>query len=212
MTNHWGGPNTRSMPSTVILKALAAASGLGLWTWVLLHLLGNLTVFSGAGATDGYAAALHARPLLLWTARVGLAAAALVHLAAITVLARRARRARPRAAPRRWTASRTMRWGGVFLLLFIAGHVLHLTFGVGLPGFAAADPYRNIVTALHRPLVAAAYLLAVAILGLHLFHGLASSLRSLGWAARGTVLRALAALVTLGFASIPLAVVAGVLR
>jgi hypothetical protein len=45
--------------STVGKKALVAVSGLVLWTWVVLHVLGNLMMFSGAAAIDGYAAALH---------------------------------------------------------------------------------------------------------------------------------------------------------
>jgi succinate dehydrogenase / fumarate reductase cytochrome b subunit len=196
--------------TSVALKALAAGSGLGLWTWVVLHLLGNLTVFTGG--TDRYAAALHAHPLLLWTARVGVATAALVHLGATLALARRARRARPAIPPRPWAASRTMRWGGVLLLLFVAAHVAHLTFGVGIPRFAAALPYENVLAALRVPVVAALYLLAVAVLGLHLFHGLRSSLPSLGLPVRGTLLRLVAVAVAAGFAAIPLAVVTGVLR
>jgi succinate dehydrogenase / fumarate reductase cytochrome b subunit len=198
------------MASTVSLKGLAALSGLALWTWVVLHLLGNLTVFTGG--TDQYAAALHAHPLLLWTARLGLLAAAALHVGATLVLARRAGRARPAAPPRRWAASRTMRWGGVLLLAFVSVHLAHLTFGVGVPHFAAAHPYRNIVTGLQAPLTAALYLAAVAVLGLHLFHGLRSSLTSVGLPAPARALRLVAIAVAGGFAAIPLAVVTRVLR
>src|ERR1700730_4266783 len=82
--------------STVGRKALVAASGLLLGIWVTLHVLGNLTLFSGPAAADGYAAVLHRASGWLWAARVGLAAAAAVHVAAVASLARAGRAARPR--------------------------------------------------------------------------------------------------------------------
>src|SRR5262245_10247344 len=127
--------------STVGRKALAALSGLMLAVWVALHLLGNLTLFAGPAAADGYAAALRRAPLLLWAARAGLIAAAIVHVATVASLARTGRAARPRrtehhadARPAR-LAARAMRAGGVLLLIFIAYHLLHLTFGVVHPAF-----------------------------------------------------------------------------
>ena len=102
--------------STVGKKALVAVSGLVLWIWVVLHVLGNLTIFSGASAVDGYAAALQRVAAGLWTARAALATAALVHVAGVVSLARASRAARPRhAAPAPRTpsalAARTMRVG-----------------------------------------------------------------------------------------------------
>src|SRR5262245_8373606 len=74
--------------STVGRKALVAASGVLLWIWVILHVLGNLTVFSGAATADSYAAALRRMPGWLWAARGALAAAAVVHVAGVASLAR----------------------------------------------------------------------------------------------------------------------------
>src|SRR5712691_7861233 len=82
--------------STVGKKALVAASGLLLWLWVVLHVAGNLTLFSGPATADGYAASLHRAPAWLWAARAGLAAAAAVHIAAVVSLTRASRAARPR--------------------------------------------------------------------------------------------------------------------
>src|SRR5262245_44337119 len=75
--------------STVGQKALAAVSGLLLWLWVIAHVLGNLTLFSGAA--DDYAATLRRAPGALWAVRAGLAGAAVVHIAAVTSLARAGR-------------------------------------------------------------------------------------------------------------------------
>src|SRR5262245_37059004 len=84
--------------SSVGMKAMVAVSGLLLWTWVVLHVAGNLTMFSGPAVADGYAAALRRTPAALWAARAMLASAALVHIAGVVSLTRGARRARPRYA------------------------------------------------------------------------------------------------------------------
>ena len=209
--------------STVGLKALVAVSGVGLALWVLAHLLGNMTLFAGAATADGYAAGLRRWPALLWSARAGLAAAAAVHVAAIAALARRARAAQPGRPPRpgragaaATLASRTMRAGGVLLLVFVALHLLHLTSGTLHPGFVPGRVHDNVVTGLAPPLVAAGYLAACVLLGLHLYHGLWSAARSLGARQRSAgsrpLVAALAILTAVGFAAVPVAVLAGVLR
>ena len=146
--------------STVGKKALVAVSGLLLWAWVVLHVAGNLTLFSGPAATDGYAAALRRAPAGLWAARGALLAAAVVHVAAVASLARAGRAARPRReahVPRAAAlASRGMRIGGALLLAFVGYHVLHLTFGVLHPGFRPGHVYDNVVLGLRPGWVAGA--------------------------------------------------------
>lgn len=209
--------------STVGRKALVAASGLLLCLWVVLHVAGNLTVFSGPAAADGYAASLRRAPVALWAVRVGLVVAAVVHIAGVVSLTRADRAARPRHQARSarrastW-AARSMRVGGALLLGFVIFHLLHLTFGVAHPGFLPGHVYDNVVRGLHSPLMAAVYIGAALLLGLHLFHGLWAAVRSLGVWPEGAVRRrrpavaVLSAAVALGFASVPLAVVAGWLR
>src|SRR5207245_9204158 len=109
--------------STVGRKALVALSGLLLGMWVVLHLLGNLTVFSGAATADRYAAALQQIPAWLWMARAGLAVAAVVHGAGGVALTRanQARRARHDVPARRRAstlAARRARVGGASRLAF----------------------------------------------------------------------------------------------
>jgi succinate dehydrogenase / fumarate reductase, cytochrome b subunit len=209
--------------STVGRKALTAVSGLLLSAWVVLHVAGNLTLFRGAAVTDGYAAALRDAPVALWTVRLGLALAVVVHVAAVTSLARAGLIARPRheaRAPRRASAvaAGSMRVGGAMLLAFIAYHVLHLTFGVSHPAFRPGRVYDNVVVGLRPAGVAAVYVGAAALLGLHLVHGLRATVVSLGLgldvAAKRwrSVVTALSAAIALGFASVPLALLAGWLR
>lgn len=209
--------------TTVGRKALVAASGLVLWGWVAAHLLGNLTLFSGPEAADGYAAALRRVPAGLWAVRAVLAAAAVVHVAGAVSLARTGRAARPRhaVAARRdagTAASRAVRLGGVLLLAFVAAHVLHLTVGVRHPAFAPGRVHANVVAGLQVTWVAAVYVGGAALLGLHLFHGLWAAARSLGLqpeaaARRGRpAVAVVAAAMAAGFASVPIAVLAGWLR
>src|SRR5258705_1572438 len=208
--------------STVGRKALVAASGLLLWLWVVLHVAGNLTLFSGPAAADGYAAALRRTPGALWAVRVGLGVAAVVHVAGVVSLARAGRAARPRhQAPARrasTVAARTIRAGGALLLAFVVYHLLHLTVGLFHPGFLPGHVYDNVVRGLRPAWVASIYAAAAVLLGLHLFHGLWAAVRSLGvWpegaARRGRPVVALvSAAGTVRFDSVPLAVVAGCLR
>lgn len=209
--------------STVGRKALVAVSGLVLWAWVVAHLAGNLTLFSGAEAADAYAAGLRRVPGALWVVRTALAVAAAVHVAGIASLARVGRHARPRhaVAARRdaaTVASRTMRAGGVLLLAFVAFHVLHLTFGFSHPAFVAGRVHDNVVAGLRPAWVAAVYAAAAGLLALHLFHGLWASVRTLGIRPeaaarrRRPVVALIAVAMAGGFAAVPVAVLAGWLR
>ena len=209
--------------STVVRKALVAVSGLALWAWVVLHVAGNLTLFSGPAVADGYAAALRRSPGWLWAARAGLAAALVVHVAGVVSLARTSRAARPRHAAHRPAdasalASRAMRVGGVLLLAFVVYHLLHLTVGVLHPHFEPGHVYANVVAGLRSAPIAAIYIAAALLLGAHLLHGLWAATRSLGirppTAARRRrpAVAVVATAIAMGFASIPLAVLAGWLR
>ena len=104
------------------------------------------------------------------------------------------------------------------ILAFLVYHLLHFTVGTAHPNFVEGDPYHNVVAGFHNPLVVVSYLIAMAFVGLHLYHGIWSSGRSLGMSPpsprplRRTLALALALLVWLGFSVIPIAVYAGVVR
>jgi succinate dehydrogenase / fumarate reductase, cytochrome b subunit len=209
--------------STVVRKALVAVSGLALGGWIVLHVAGNLTLFSGPGVADAYAAALRQAPGWLGAARAGLAIALVVHVAGVVSLARAGRAARPRhqshlPAETSALAARGMRIGGALLLIFVAYHLLHLTAGVLHPHFEPGRVHDNVVVGLRSPLIAAIYVGAAALLGLHLLHGLWAAARSLGvrpetaGRRRRPAVVVLSAAVAVGFASVPLAVLAGWLR
>jgi succinate dehydrogenase / fumarate reductase cytochrome b subunit len=171
-----------------------AVTGLLLVLFLVAHMLGNLKVFTGETSFDHYAHWLRdiGAPLLphtwyLWIQRTVLTVAVVAHIVAATVLARRARAARPvKYAHRKKVqgsyAARTMRWGGVIILLFVIYHILDLTTGHLNPQGDASNPYGNVVAdfAPERWYVTLFYTLAVVTVGFHLRHGAFSAFRSLG--------------------------------
>ena len=211
--------------SSIGRKVVMAVSGLVLFGFVLGHLIGNLQVFLGPEAINTYAETLREFPALLWAARIGLLVAVGLHIWSATALTLANRRARPadydRLTPQASTyASRTMRWSGVLLLLFIVYHLLHFTFGVEAvhSQFVPGDVYHNFVTGFQNPVVSGFYILAMLALGLHLHHGLWSMLQTVGLAnprwnrMRRGVAAAVAALIVLGNISMPVAVLTGLLQ
>jgi succinate dehydrogenase / fumarate reductase cytochrome b subunit len=209
--------------STIGKKIVMAVTGLIMVAFVIGHVLGNLLAFAGADRINAYSAFLHGTGELLWAVRLVLLISVIAHIVAATQLTLIERAARPVGYARRQyqaatLASRTIRWGGVLLALFIVYHLLHMTTGTVHPDFRQGDVYHNLVTGLSVPWVAAFYVVAMLALGLHLYHGAWSSFRTLGLdkpspnPLQRPIVAVIAILVALLFAAIPLAVVAGILR
>jgi succinate dehydrogenase / fumarate reductase cytochrome b subunit len=209
--------------STIGKKALMALSGLVLFAYLVVHMAGNLKVFVSGDELDSWAAFLHSLPGLLWLARVILLAALLVHVWAGVQLWFRARTARPTGyADYRpgasSTASRTMIWSGLLILAFVVYHVLDLTVGVANPNYREGAVFHNVLATFGQMTGVVAYLLAMIGLGFHLWHGIYSSFQSLGVTNRRLTpavqrgAAAVAVLLALGFSSIPLAVIVGILH
>jgi succinate dehydrogenase / fumarate reductase, cytochrome b subunit len=216
--------------SAVGKKAVMAATGIVLFAFVLGHLLGNLKLYLGPLAYNDYARFLRTvgepvvpAGVLLWTVRVVLLACVLLHIEAawrLTLLSREARPMAYVAGTRIHTtyASRTMRWGGVIILLFVVYHLLHFTWGTVHPSFVPGDVYHNVVTGFQVWWVAIFYIVAQIALGLHLYHGLWSMFQSLGWNHprfnlwRNGFAHAFAWIVTAGNVSFPVAVLSGLVR
>ena len=222
---HQARPGTlaRFWSSSIGKKAVMAVTGLIMIAFLIAHVLGNLQVFAGPLKINEYSAALRRLGPLLWLARGGLIVALVLHVIAAYQLTQRKRTARPigyaDADPQVSTfASRTIRWGGVLLLVFIVLHLLHFTFGTIHPAFDRKDVYGNMIVAFQVWWVALLYLLAMIGVGLHLYHGTWSSIRTLGLtraSANPLKRRATAVLawaIYLGFSIIPIAVLAGIVR
>ncbi|HEY2735012.1 MAG TPA: succinate dehydrogenase cytochrome b subunit [Polyangiales bacterium] len=204
-----------SRAPSVLLKAAMAVSGFLMAGWLTLHMLGNLLVFAGAAAMNAYGEKLRATGLL-WPMRLLLFSALLIHVVCAALTTARAHAARPiayRVAHKpvgSTLASRTMRIGGVIVLLFLVYHVAAI-YGVAHPAFVPDDVHHNLIALLRMPVHAFVYLVATALVALHLAHGLTSALISLGWAnwrerSIRRAMRAWVVLVTLGFAAPCLAI------
>ena len=217
--------------SAIGKKWVMGLTGAALIVFVLFHLIGNLKLFISKEEINLYGEALRdlgghlvPRTTLLWLLRLGLIVAFALHIHAaysLTVLNRRARPDRY-ASPRDYAAasyaSRSMRWTGTIVALFLVFHLLDLTWGTTNPDFLRGDPYNNIVYSLERVPVALAYSAAMIALGIHLLHGTWSLFQSLGWshprfnAWRRNIAITIAAIVVVGNLSFPILVQAGVVE
>lgn len=214
-------------------KAVMAVTGIMLFGFVFFHMLGNLKLYQGVDDEGLYKLDLYAeglreigQPILghgqaLWIARLGLLAAAGMHILSAWQLTQINRKARPVAyvkqAPQASTyASRTMRWGGVIILLFVVYHLLHLTFGSVHGSFRPGEVYHNVVVGFSDPVISGFYIAAQLALGMHLYHGLWSMLQSVGIAGpridpvRQRFAAAFAVLITVVNISFPLSVLTGI--
>ncbi len=203
-------------------KAVMGITGLIGIGFVIGHMAGNLLVFRGPDAMNAYARFLKNTGELLWIVRVVLIGAVIAHVIAAYQLTMQNRAARPvgyfdrKPQVTTW-ASRTMRWGGALLLLFIVLHIMHFTTGALRPtgSFSEADVYRNVIGSFRIWWVTLFYVVSMIALGLHLYHGAWSSVRSLGISQPSKdplnrqVALAIAVIVWLGFTVIPVAVFAG---
>lgn len=225
--------------SSIGKKAVMAITGFILVGFVVVHMIGNLKVYTGAEHLNAYAGFLREvgdplvpREALLWIARIVLLGSVGLHILMAYQLSRKNSDGRPIKYDQRRDiqatyASRTMRWGGVILLLFIVYHILHLTLGVVgySPGvFRHEDPnngfqtYANVVSGFQNVPVSLFYMLAMGALCMHLYHGTWSMFQTLGLNNNQTnsIWRWVSIIVAIGVfvgnISIPIAVMAGFVR
>ena len=221
--------------SSVGKKVTMALSGLFVVGWLFGHMTGNLKAFLGSDEFGEFPINHYAQflremgaPVLpdtvgLWGVRVLLGGAILLHVVSSAQLARQSKAASSHSYGKQEAlsfsyASRTMRWGGVIVLFYIIYHHLHLTLGSVHPDFVPGDPHSNLIVGFQSPLVVGFYTLANVALGMHLYHGLWSLTQTLGLShprynhIRRPIAAGLTVILIGGFLSVPLAVMAGILK
>ena len=217
--------------SAVAKKWLMAITGIMLMGFVFAHMIGNLKMYLGADDINHYAEWLREmgepalpRTVLLWMMRIGLIGAFAVHIISAAQLTRMNQKARPERyrSPRDYAAanfaSRTMRWTGVIVGLFVIFHLLDLTWGATGNDWTRGEVYDNIIASFERIPVAIVYILANIALGIHLYHGGWSMFQSLGWNSkkfnpwRRVFAIGFASVIVIGNVSMPLLVVTGVVN
>lgn len=207
--------------TTVGRELLAGVTGLALVGFILMHLAGNLLIYAGPEAINGYSKALHSLGELLWVARIGLIAAFVVHISAAVSLARASRSARAegyesavRSGPKT-VASRLMLLSGLTLLFFLFFHLSDFTLAEPTAENASVNGenlglYGLVWNSFSNPIRVLFYLAAMACLGSHLTHALSSVwvtlgiLRDKNTPNADLVARAVGLLVAVGFGSIPI--------
>ena len=214
--------------SAVGKKWVMGVTGIMLMGFIFGHMIGNLKMYQGAHALNVYGEFLReiAYPLLprtmfLWIVRLGLIGAFAFHIHAAFTLTRMNQKANAGGykQSRDWQmatiASRSMRWTGTIILLYLFWHLADFTWGWVNPDFVRGDVYRNVQASLTGVIPAAIYLVANVALGIHLLHGSWSMFQSLGLnnpkynGVRKSFALGFAGIVTLGNLSFPLAVVSG---
>jgi succinate dehydrogenase / fumarate reductase, cytochrome b subunit len=178
--------------NSVFKKVVMAVSGIIMVLFLIAHMVGNLHVFQGAKSFNSYSEWLRtvgepALPprTLLTIIEIVLVVSVVAHMWSAISLWRQAKRARPQAYVTKKSvvqtyASRTMRWGGVIIALFIVYHILDLTFGAANPAGTHSTPYGRLVASFSNPFATAVYVIALVLLGMHLRHGLWSATQTLG--------------------------------
>lgn len=212
-------------------KIVMAVTGVVLFGYTVLHMVGNLKIFSGAAYLNEYSVWLREMfgPVLgyeqgLWLVRLILLASVVLHVIAAYQVSRMDIESRPRGYAVRKDqvasyAARTMRWSGVLLAVFIIFHLFHMTGGLLIPNFGGHEQvFTNMIVTFANPLVTLFYLVSMGALGLHLAHGIWSVAQTLGWRNRANdsfwkqVAFIAAVVVAGGFAIVPLAIMVGVVR
>jgi len=226
---------TRTWRSSLGKKYVMALTGCALFGFVIAHLLGNLQIFLGPENLNRYGQFLQTTPELLWPARIALIVLTALHIVAAAQLSAENKRAR--SVPYQHYeivaasyASRTMLMSGLIIACFVIYHLLHFT--IQIPGInftgqdfrvledakSRHDIYRMMVIGFRQPLVSGFYILGMALLCLHLSHGASSMFQSMGWKNKyygkflDNAAMVAAILLFLGYCSIPLAALIGVIK
>lgn len=229
-------PLLRFSSSSIGRKWIVAITGLVLFGFVIGHLLGNLQIFLGSSEPiNRYGAFLRGLGELLWVIRLGLLAMVVLHIVFTIKLRLESRAARgvPYAVTQRRATSPAARWmllSGLMVLCFIVYHLLHFTVQVPEVNMLGQnfeklhdaqgrhDVYRMMILGFSNPTASSFYLVGVGLLALHLNHGIMSMFQTLGlnsakvrplWEKGGPTV---AWLIFLGYASIPVAVLAGIVK
>ncbi|MBE0565074.1 MAG: succinate dehydrogenase cytochrome b subunit [Krumholzibacteria bacterium] len=184
--------------SSVGKKVITGITGLALFGFVCVHLLGNLTLLIGPNAFNSYAHFLEtaAHGWLIYAFEVYIIAVFLFHIVSAVTVAwtdkRKARQAGYKYSrdaggkSRKSLASRSMIYTGAILLVFIIGHIFLFKFNGGNPHTLDEHGYKDLYKVVDEVFASLGFVIftvvSMILLGLHLRHGFWSAFQSLGWA------------------------------
>jgi succinate dehydrogenase / fumarate reductase cytochrome b subunit len=216
--------------SSIGKKLVVALTGLAMVLFLAAHLTGNLLIYAGKEAFDEYARFLHeaGHGALIWVARLGLLVVLVLHVWATILLTRENKAARQQyefqATIQASKSSRIMIWSGLTVLAFIVFHILHFTVRTNshLAEIAKESPYKMVIAGFSggflQVLVVLFYVVAMTLLCSHISHGVASMFQTLGFRSKKSagLIRSIslgyAAVIWVGFVSIPVAIMLGLVK
>jgi succinate dehydrogenase / fumarate reductase cytochrome b subunit len=215
------------LKSNVGRKVLMAITGVLMILFVIVHLLGNSSIFIGQNGINAYAEHLHSLGPLVWVFRLIMLTLFLVHIIFGIQLTIENSSATPQAYAvtkhlKANFASKNMIWTGLLIACFVVYHLLHFTARV-TPGLVLNmegerfDVFTMVTSSFAAPMTALVYVAAMLVLFLHLFHGAQSFFQTMGWSSDTSLPvvsktgRVFSFIVFLGYASIPVAILAGIL-
>ena len=213
----------RFYQATIGKKAVMAITGVILFGFIVGHLIGNLQIYAGRETLDAYGEFLHhSTHGLIWVVRLVLLASVIAHIVASVQLWAVKRNARPIGYIKTdyshsSYASRTMMWSGPIIAAFVIFHLMDLTWGNANPAFQEGHVYDNVIASFSRVPVSIAYIVALTLLCIHLYHGIYSMFQSLGLShpkytpAIQRLAKAAAFLIWAGYVSIPISVLTGLI-
>jgi succinate dehydrogenase / fumarate reductase cytochrome b subunit len=220
----------RFLQSTILSKVVMAVTGLLLVLFLVGHMAGNLQMYLGQEKMNHYAETLQSLGGLLWFIRFVLLLFLVLHVWTSIRLKLLNNAARPvpyafKATVRATLASRTMIWSGIMIFLFVSYHLMHFTLFVTNPAYSGLvdslgrhDVYSMVILGYQNTLISLVYIAAMVLLGFHLYHAIASMFQTLGVNHKkytpiinglGIVL---SIIIVVGFISIPLGVMAGLIE
>jgi succinate dehydrogenase / fumarate reductase, cytochrome b subunit len=209
-------------------KAVMAVTGLLMVVFLIGHLLGNMTIFKGAAGINAYAEGLHKLAPVVWGNRIVMGLAIILHV----ILAIQVTLENWAAKPDKYAVSRSLRatfasknmiWTGIIVAVFVGYHLAHFTFRVagvtaGIDALGRLDVFTMVATAFASVLVAAVYVVAMVAVFLHLTHGIQSLFQTSGLSNAlmlpryGIVGKLLSAIFLIGFGSIPVVILIGLIK
>jgi succinate dehydrogenase / fumarate reductase cytochrome b subunit len=212
---------------------MMAVTGLIMASFLIIHLIGNTTVWGGAGWLNAYAEHLHALPPLVWAFRIVMLAVFAFHIWLGIQLTLENSAARPiqyqqKKNLRTTFSAETMIYTGLLILAFVVYHILHFTMHVTNPEISVGvlppdamgrhDVFSMVVFSFQKIAIAFIYALAMIIIFLHLYHGISSLFQTMGWNNDKTISfiekvgKGVAFVLLVGFIAIPVLIVLGLVK
>jgi succinate dehydrogenase / fumarate reductase cytochrome b subunit len=218
--------------SSLGAKVVMAVTGLLMYGWLVMHMLGNLQMFAGPAKMNGYAFFMkNTMGNILWLMRFGTLGIIVLHnwsavrLSSMNAAARPVRYVHEPSYSASTYASRTMIWSGLIIAVFLVYHIMHFTVGIAHPEHfkhltpqGHHDAYRMVVSGFSNIMISGFYILAQLLLASHAAHGLSSLFQSLGVNSKkySTTIKMLGPAISyaifLGFIAVPVGVLVGIIR